>query len=214
MSLTPMAYIGRIDYRYKSQSKGIYKMKTPAKGWSKGWRVRFVITENGKHKSVGYKCFNDNKYAGGKDESLVHAKIWRDSKYEELLILGTIKPYKESYGRPISSTPTTKRSYTRLRTNNTSGVSGVGKFKWSYVKKIGWGETRTIYSFAWRATWTEYYIRNGKPRRSSKVKSFTVREHGEQRAFDMACKIRAEKVQYLLSPHHMKIRQEYQKQYK
>jgi hypothetical protein len=203
MGLTQMAYISRIN-------NWNYKTKKPAKGRSKGWRIRFIISENGKYKNVGDKRFNDNKYAGGKDESLVYAKVWRDSKYAELLIFGIIEPYRSACRKSKNVPPAS----THLTVNNTSGVSGVTKFKRRYVKKIGCGKTRNIYSFEWRAIWIEYYIHKEKPQRKFENKSFSVRKYGDKEAFDMACEARAKKVKYLLSSHHMKIRQEYQKQNK
>ena len=189
MDITEMAYITRMNYN----------------NCAKSWWVRFIITNNGKQQTAAQKSFNDSNYIDGKDESLFYAKEWRDFKYKELIEDGIIKGYQATYGENIPP------AYIHPRPDNKSGVPGVEKLDYHYLKTVN-GALHPVHSFCWKATWVEYDIHERKPRRRARGKVFSIRKHGEQDAFDMACKVRAKKVQYILSPNHIEIRKEYQKQ--
>jgi hypothetical protein len=189
MDITEMAYITRMDYA-----------KT-----AKGWWVRFVLTNNGDQKTVAQKSFSDSNYIDGKEEGLFFAQEWRDYKYKELIEDGIIRGYQATYGENIPP------AYIYPRPDNKSGVVGVERVDFHYLKTID-GRLHPVHTFCWKATWVEYDIHERKPRRRSRGKVFSIRKYGEQIAFDLASEARAKKVQYILSPNHIEIREEYQKQ--
>ena len=191
MDITEMAYISRMSYKRSS----------------KCWWVRFIITSNGKQKFAAQKTFNDSNYIDGKDEALFYAQEWRDYKHEELVKHGIIQGYQATYGENIPP------AYIHPRPDNKSGVVGVERVDFHYLKTID-GRLHPVHSFSWKATWVEYDIHERKPRRRTRGKVYSIYKYGEQIAFDLASEARAKKVQYLLTPHHIKIREEYQKQNK
>jgi hypothetical protein len=188
MDITEMAYISRMNYE-----------KT-----AKCWWVRFVRTNNGRQKFVAQKSFPDSKYIDGKEEALFYAQEWRDYKYNELIENGIIQGYQARYGASIPP------AYIHPRPDSKSGVVGVEKVDFHYLKNIR-GTLHPVHSFCWKATWVEYDIHQGKLRRRARAKAFSIRKHGNMEAFDMACEARAQKVYYLLSEHHMEIRDKYLK---
>ena len=189
--ITKMAYITRMDYEKNSNS----------------WWVRFVVTQNSKQTIVAHKLFKDWDYIDKKEEALFYAQEWRDYKYKELFNNGIIKGYQANYGFNIPP------AYIHPRPDNKSGVTGVEKLDFYYLKTIN-EKKYNIHVFAWKATWVEYDIHKKEPRRRQRAKVFSINKHGDEDAFDMACEVRDEKVQYILAPHHIKLREEYQRQNK
>jgi len=184
--LPPMAYITRREYR-----------KTPLSWW-----VRFIVTNSGIQKMVSCKSFNDSEFIDGKEEALFFAQEWRDCEYQNLREQEIIIPYQAINGDGIPPI------YTVIRPNNTSGVIGVEKIDSYYMKHIN-GRDCPVHAFSWKATWVEYDIRNGEPRRRCRNQTFSITRWGNGPAFKKACKARKLKEKYIMSDRHLKIRNRY-----
>ena len=73
----------------------------------------------------------------------------------------------------------------RLPSNNTSGVCGV-----TFCVAVDSRSEKTYYSPSWRAQW---YDLNGK----RKLKAFSTKKYGYQKAFDLACTYRQQMIDLL-----------------
>lgn len=181
-----MAYITRMNYERTA----------------KCWWVRFVVTTNGVQKLIAQKSFRDSNYIDGKDEALFFAQGWRDDIYSTLVKEGIIAGYQ---GRGNSSVPP---AYIIPKPNNSSGFVGVEKNDFYYQKNVG-GVLYNVHCYHWKATWVEYDIYKGIYRRRARATSFSIRRWGEEVAFEKALLLRLQKVEYILSPNHLKIREAY-----
>ncbi len=100
---------------------------------------------------------------------------FKDTEYQKVFSLGDgeqkaldrAKRWREEKLREIQNSPEANNPLKKVMSNNTSGISGVRR-----------GKT------AWSATWRE----NNKQFH----RSFAVGKHGEDEAFKLACKTRAE----------------------
>jgi hypothetical protein len=184
--LPEMAYITRRHYE-----------KTPLSWW-----VRFALTHKGKSTMISSKTFNDSNFIDGKEEALFFAQEWRDWQYQSLREQKIIIPYQAINGDGIPPV------YTIIRPNNTSGVIGVEKVDSYYMKNIN-GRLFSIHAFSWKATWVEYDIRSGVPRRRCRNQTFSITRWGDEEAFEMACKSRKIKEKYIMGPKHLKMRNRY-----
>jgi hypothetical protein len=186
--LPEMAYITRRHYE-----------KTPLSWW-----VRFALTHRGKTTMISSKTFNDSKYIDGKEEALFFAQEWRDCEYQNLREQEIIIPYQAINGNGIPPV------YTIIRPNNTSGVIGVEKVDSYYMKNIN-GRLCPVHAYSWKATWVEYDIRNGEPRRRCRNQTFSITRWGNGPAFKKACRARKLKETYIMSDRHLKMRNRYRK---
>ncbi len=104
---------------------------------------------------------------------------FKDTEYQKVFSLdgGTRKTlararrWRKERLREIQNSPEAQNPLKKMQSNNKSGIVGVrrGKTKWNDV---------------WSATWTE----NGKQFH----RSFSIEKFGEEEAFKLACKTRAE----------------------
>lgn len=141
-----LRHITRYDYCYSGKC-------------TKGWLVRLYRDL----KIIAKKFFSDSKYEGGEKEALFMAKEWRDNKLKELKM--TLRESDWMYYPPPY--------ISELRSNNTSGVTGVFRYSCWIKKKSG------VYLYEeWKAAWSE----NGKP----KIKAFSINKYGEEGAKELA----------------------------
>jgi len=104
---------------------------------------------------------------------------FKDTEYQKVFSLGggerkalaAARRWRKERLREIQNSPAAENPLKKLMKNNTSGIAGVrrGKTAWSEV---------------WSATWNE----NGKQFH----RSFSVEKFGEEEAFRLACRARAE----------------------
>ena len=104
---------------------------------------------------------------------------FKDTEYQKVFSLGggerkalaAARRWRKERLREIQNSPAAENPLKKLMKNNTSGITGVrrGKTAWSAV---------------WSATWVE----NGKQFH----RSFSIEKFGEDEAFKLACKTRAE----------------------
>ena len=96
-----------------------------------------------------------------------YQKVFSIGKGGERKALAAARRWRKERLREIQNSPEAQNPLRRKQSNNKSGISGVRR-----------GKT------AWSATWVE----NGKQQH----RSFAVEKHGEEQAFKMACRARAE----------------------
>jgi hypothetical protein len=157
--------------------------------------VRFFRCEGEKIISVEQCRFH---YKEHRKETIDKAIEWRDNMYFDLLCQDKVNPYRAD--RPTRG----------KQTNNKSEKVGVQHISCTRKRMGRYGREYTFHIDEWHAVWVQYFREGDQVIRKPKRKSFAVKKWGDQ-AFQLACESREGMEEYLNSPEHIKLQQEYRK---